>query len=280
MDARISMKLAVLLSLLLMAATSLWAANTYGEAEVEKGELLILRKGQRIKVDQNSGPTTVMEEDLLRVRNNSSVKLVSNEKATLTLGANAVFHVKPWERREDKGSARMLFGRFKASIKGLTGGERFNVKTATATIGVKGTDYRSSVGTQGETLIISEDHFPMLTGLTGPTRDVSPGMVSFAAQGIQATAPAPAPESVKLAFAASNLDAPPANSRMALIIPGQEGLVDAGIVTEKEIENAQEEKAEPVSIDESTGASPDVDTNIGDALDNLYQGNLKLKFGN
>ena len=136
-----ALKIATVLPWLLLAAGALWAAPQYGEAVIGKGSMTIVREGRSLQFETVNQRVPVNEDDLIRVRAESEVVLTSREKATITLGSNSVFQVKPWRARGQSGTVRALFGRFRAAIVGLTGGEQFNVRTATATIGVKGTDY-------------------------------------------------------------------------------------------------------------------------------------------
>jgi hypothetical protein len=133
------------MALVMASSPAGWAASKYGDATVEQGSMTIIREGSAINVKASGQTVPVNEQDLVRVRDDSRVVLKTADRATVTLGANAVFQVQPWEQQEKKGLFKMLFGRFRASVAGLTGGERFNAKTATATIGVKGTEYVSAV---------------------------------------------------------------------------------------------------------------------------------------
>ncbi|MDH4246425.1 MAG: FecR family protein [Deltaproteobacteria bacterium] len=264
----------------LFVAAPVSAAGIYGKAIVNQGEMLVLRGGKSLIVKADAEPVEILEEDLLRVRDNSRVTLQSKEKAEITLGSNAVFHVKPWEKKEETGFARMLFGRLRASVVGLTGGERFNLKTATATIGVKGTDYRSAIATQGETLMISEDHTPTLRGPFGTTREVAPGQMSFAAQSIEATTPVEVLPEITEQFSMENLNSPAANSARASEVPGQEAMIRAGIITQEQLNKSRAEKI-GIEGDVDLGATnniPEIDIEVNNAIDSLYRGNLRLIF--
>ena len=255
-----------------------YAVGVYGNAVVEQGEMLILRNGEGLLIQSSPKPVEVMEEDLLRVRPNSKVVLNSKEKAVITLGANSVFHVKPWEKKEESGFTRMLFGRIRASVIGLVGGERFNMKTATATIGVKGTDYRTAVAPQGEVLVISEDHTPTLQGPFGAVQEIGEGKMSFAAQNIAATEPVDVPEEITKEFPHDNLNSDVANSLAAAKIPGEEIMIQAGIISQTQSEGSHEDDFNDGGSSDALERMPRLEIDIDNALDNLYRGNLQLIF--
>lgn len=259
-------------------SASAWAATEYGVAQVEKGELLIIREGRKITVNPSESNVSVNEEDLLRVRPDSRVVLTSREKATIVLGANAVFHVKPWVDKEEKGFARMLFGRFRAAIKGLVGGERFNVKTATATVGVKGTEYLSWVGPHGQTMVLGRESQPELTGLVGGGLLVDPDLVSVAGFGINATRPIGGPDEVNRDLSDDRLDSPSPNDRQAHVFPGQEALLRLGVVTQEQLDKAKAEQARLNPLADVLGDVPKVNFDLDDAQESLFRANLKVNF--
>ena len=133
-------KITILASFVLILSLPAWGATKYGDASIIKGKVIVLRAGKRLTFDSNDRNVQINHQDVVRLGQDSSMVLSTVEKATITLGSNAVLHVKSWQRREQKGFFRMLFGRMRAKISGLVGNERFNVRSATATIGVKGTE--------------------------------------------------------------------------------------------------------------------------------------------
>lgn len=234
-----ALKIATVLPLLLIVSGALMAATQYGEAVIEEGAMTIVREGQTLSFDELNRPIPVNEEDLIRVRDESRVVLTSREKATMTLGSNAVFHVKPWRSKGKQGFVRALFGRFRASIVGLVGGEQFNVKTATATIGVKGTEYLSAITSRGSTMLIGTDHDPEFTGQSGPPVDVQTGQLSIVININPPTPPVPVPPGVLDQFNPQNLNSPPPNSQRGKNLPAEDELIENGIVTEEDLEEGK-----------------------------------------
>lgn len=236
-------KIATVLPWLLIVAGVLSAATQYGEAVIEQGAMTIVREGQTLRFDEANQPIPVNEQDLLRVAEGSQVTLTSREKATVTLGSNAVFHVKPWRSREKSGFLRGLFGKFRAAVVGLVGGEEFNVKTATATIGVKGTEYLTSVTSRGSTMLVVTDDDPEFTGQFGPPVDVNAGQLSLVININPPTPPVPTPPGVERAFNVNNLGSPPPNSPQGKNLPAEDTLVDEGIVSEDDLDEGKGDDA-------------------------------------
>jgi hypothetical protein len=142
------------LALIIASALPAWAQDKYGDAVLEKGTLTVVRGGQNLKFNKANESVPVFIDDLLRVGEDSRVSLKTREKSTINMGANAVFQVKPFQFQEKQGFARMLFGRFRSVVSGLSGGESVNAKTATAVIGVKGTENLASIRPRGDTMLI------------------------------------------------------------------------------------------------------------------------------
>jgi hypothetical protein len=265
---------ATILPLLVLGATTLMAAARYGDAVLERGEMVVLREGRRLSFNTPNETIPINEEDLIRLRDNSQVKLQSREKATLTLGSNAVFQVKPWQSGEEKGVARVLFGRFRAAVVGLVGGERFNVKTATATIGVKGTEYRTMVTTQGSTLLVVSENVVSIAA--SPAEDVHENQLSVVLPGGHPTPPSPVPPEVQQQFGVSNLDSPDPTSNLALNFPGEDGLLKAGIISTQQLENSKKESPPPGEERKSQQQLPP--SGLDEAKENLFRGNLRITF--
>lgn len=270
-----ALKTASILSLLLMVSGVVWAATQYGEAVIEKGSMTIIRDGRTLLFDEAGRAVPVNEEDLIRVRDASSVLLKSRENASVTLGANAVFHVKPWRSREKQGFVRALFGRFRAAVVGLTGGETFNVKTATATIGVKGTEYRTQVTSRGGTMLVVTHNTVGLHGQRGTEVDVTNGQISLVINVNPATPPAPLPPEVQNQFGDDDLNSPPPNSSGAQDFPGEDGLKRAGIVDDDDLDSGRGDGYQPPPAPPTI---PGVNIDPNAASDALRRARVRIGF--
>jgi len=255
---------AIVISLAL--AVPAWAAAPYGDATIEQGSLTVVRGGKRLQFSQGQGRVPVEEQDLLRVGPNSRVLLSTPEKATLTLGSNAVMHVKPWERQERRGFLRMLFGRVRSTVAQLTGGEQFSMKTATATIGVKGTEFDTTQDSNQNVWTFTREGVVEFVGLEGPPVDIVPGNISVVVNGRSATPPAPLPPQMETTV--ENLDAPEPTSNEAGELPGGGELVESGIVPETELQESQQEETTTTT---STETDTSTDSVLEQSLDDAQQ---------
>lgn len=248
-----ALKIAMLLPGLLLVAGVLWAATQYGEAVIEQGSMTVLREGQTLTFDQPNRAVPVNEGDLIRVRADSVVQLKSRENATITLGSNAVFQVKPWRAQGKTGFLRALFGRFRANVAALSGGEQFNVRTATATIGVKGTGYFGQTLNRGASLVGVTENNVGVQGQSGPEQGVGQGFATLVLGTNPATSPIPIPQDLLDAF--QNLNSPAANSPAARRFAAQQALIDAGIVDQNTLDQSSGDDSGDTSGD--TGGDSD-----------------------
>jgi hypothetical protein len=256
--------------------TAAWAAARYGDAVVEEGTMTIVREGQSLTFKASGQAVPVNERDLVRVRDASRVLLKTADRASVTLGANAVFQVEPWQQQEKTGLFRMLFGRFRASVTGLAGGERFNVKTATATIGVKGTEYSTAVTVGGYTAVLGVESVVENAGSDGVAQPVSPGQVSVTAS--PATSAVPAPQ--EFIDAMRNLNSPQVFDPQAIYLPAMEALIKAGVVSPAALDKWKQEQAkEGQAPGQEGGGGPQIQ-NFSDAQQQgqLFKGKLHPSF--
>ncbi len=266
---------AFLLTLILLFGSGAMAATQYGNAVIDKGAMTVVREGRSLKYDQVNQEIPINEGDLLRVRPNSLVTLSSREKARVTLGGNAIFHVKPWQSKGKTGFMRALFGKFRASVVGLLGGEQFNVRTATATIGVKGTEYQTQVTNRGTTLTIVRESVVGFQGQRGAEVDIGEGMISIVININPATPPVPVPPDVAAQHRPDDLEAPAPNGPEGGTLAGEKGLIEAGILTEEDLNEGRGEGA-PGS--EPSFTPPRVIFDPHDASDAANRGGVQINF--
>jgi len=233
-------------TLLLMAALAAGlpvaaAAAEYATAVVEQGEMTITRESKTLSFKTSARPVAVEENDIVRVRDGSRIVLKTREGATLAIGANAVFQCKPWQASNRSGVFRMLFGRFRANVLGRAGDGGFNVKTRSATIGVKGTVYALAESSNGNTAVLGFEGTVTVAGAEGGEQWVGPNQASLVVGDNPATTSVTAPDELKREFA--NLNSPPLGSSAALDLPAEPALVNAGIVSQEVLQKSKTDKA-------------------------------------
>jgi hypothetical protein len=134
----------------------------------------------------------------------------------------------------------MLFGRFRATVATLAGTERFNVKSATATIGVKGTEYDLATTSGGNTVVLGRENTVTNAGADGVDQPVGPNQVSVVIGDNPATPSVTAPP--EFIQEMTNPDSPPVNAPGARDLPGQNILVDKGIVSKDAIDKSNSQQ--------------------------------------
>ena len=226
--------LAVVLGIALIGEATARAV-TFGQAEVNRGAIVLVRSGIKTRYDSPRSDIPIEQGDVLLVQSASQAVLHTG-KATLTLGENTVFQVEPWEAKTESGSLRFLFGKFRASVVSLAVGEHFAVKTATATIGVKGTEFAGAATAQGDVVVLVTNSVVEITGLSGQPQSAAPGQIVVAINGKEAaTPPALPPPEVRAALEAPQMESPRATAAAASNLPAEKTLVQSGIVTEAEL---------------------------------------------
>ena len=154
------------------------AAVKYGDAQIKKGKAVIVREGRLYRFSSNDNPVVVYENDVIRTMGKSSLTLNTPDKNRILLGSNAIIQVKKWRKKKSKGILRMLFGKFRARTAKFRKKRLLRLRTATATIGVKG-----SLG-EGAT----DPDFTSVANLGGEMvldgNDIPPGEISFTVDNI------------------------------------------------------------------------------------------------
>ena len=245
-----AIKPALLVFAILMLAAPGWGATKYGDADILKGKLIILREGRLLSYESEGEKVQINHQDVVRLGEDSSVVLSTVEKTTITLGSNALLHVKPWRRRNQRGFFKMLFGRMRAKISGLMGNERFNVKSATATIGVKGTEETILVNVQGDTVVGVSENAVGLRGLDGGELPIPEGAASGVVGG--------ATPNVTFIFDPAlfvNLDSVDLTTDLAIQVPLRQILIDKGVATKQQVERSERGAREGVELP-VTAAAP------------------------
>jgi FecR protein len=236
------------------------AAPLYGNLVVQQGEMTIVRDGQLLQYKASPTQITVEERDLLRVRSASKVVMTTRDHATLTLGSNAILNCIPWSTSKSKGILRVLFGRMQAKVQGAAGQE-FAIKTSTATIGVKGTEYRLAETSNGNSVVLGVENTVIVTGDDGVEQRITANQVSAVVAGAPATRAEVAP--AELVRELADLDSPDPDAKEALQLPAESVLVDRGILSKESLLRSKAHRAmtldthgipiptEPMNLDDS-----------------------------
>jgi hypothetical protein len=130
--------LAILLVLTVLCSPFAVGAVKYGRANIEKGNVVIVREGRMYLYTKTNSPVTLYENDTIRTLKNTSLTLFNPDQHKVRLGANAVMQLRKWKKKRQQGTLRMLFGKFRARTAAVRKKSSLYLRTTTATIGIKG----------------------------------------------------------------------------------------------------------------------------------------------
>lgn len=248
--------------------TGVLGAVKYGDATIQTGTMEIIRDGapMQYSAENHPGPVEILQDDLIRVGENSKVHLDTVEKTAVTLGSNSILHINAWRRKEKTGLMRMLYGRLRAEVVRLLEGERFAIKTSSATIGVKGTGFYVFQAATGSTVLVVTSGLVEIQGLIGVPVDVFPGRTSVAT-GRAASTPVPTTELYEEITDENNLEAAPVENEGATEVPDEPGLIESGATSESDLEESKQSESDDQPAPEEETPAEESEEETSEATD-------------
>jgi len=137
------MKILKNIAIILMLTSSLLFAKSVGTITALKGKALISRDGTEIVAKLGAG---LEEKDTLTTKKEGQVQIIFDDETIITVGNNSSFSINEYLYEESKAPSAQ-FGLFSGAMRTITGKigkmapENFKVKTKTATIGIRGTNF-------------------------------------------------------------------------------------------------------------------------------------------
>ncbi|MDY0233768.1 MAG: FecR domain-containing protein [Sulfurimonas sp.] len=137
------MKILKNIAIVLMLMSSLAFAKSVGTITALKGKALISRDGTEIVAKLGAG---LEEKDTLTTTKEGQVQIIFDDETIITVGNNSSFSINEYLYEESKAPSAQ-FGLFSGAMRTITGKigkmapENFKVKTKTATIGIRGTNF-------------------------------------------------------------------------------------------------------------------------------------------
>ena len=185
------MKQVILCFAFLLLSSSGYGLTKYGEATVKKGGLTILRDGKRLSFTAGDNSIQILKKDVLRAGKKSLITLNTIQNTTVELGSYAIFQVRPFKIGKNAGDLRMLYGkaRFKTVGNAKAKSRRFRLRTATAVIGVKGTEWIQQTNSSGTTDTEVIEGIVGISTEMGVEIDVSSGHRAIALSGKKVSKP-------------------------------------------------------------------------------------------
>ena len=167
------------------------------------------------------------------------------------------------------------------------GMQAWRLKLETAVIGVKGTENLSSITPRGNTMTIGVQDVTDLIGQTGEEVPIGPNTVSIVLGDRSATLAVVVPPAVLDQFAGDNLDSPNPTTPEASGFPAQNALVQAGIVSQEDLDEAQSEDVDdtvgdgPVAEETEPPSFEDLgvtESGLDDIKENLFRADVQINF--
>jgi len=255
------------------------ALTKYGMAQIQTGQLIIVREDRENIYVPQDGEVEVRLNDVIRVGQDSFVILKTEEQTDIKMGSNAVFQIKPWKNRNKTGYLRMLYGKMNFETKKLQKRKRFRFKTASASIGVKGTGADCEVGSTGNTGCTGRSGNTVIQGNSGPSRDLAANQMSIvvgnrpASQTIMVPPP-PGEDSKKDDHKTFAKASSTSNRSSSLSQEGQ--AVNAGIIGQESLnESKKEEIAADESLEQELEAEAQGDVEEDAETDEAFEEDLK-----
>lgn len=222
-----------ILILWLLGLTASFGAADVGRFSMVNGEVFVERGAQKVSA---SVGMEVAVGDRVVTGASARAQLLFADETVITLGRSSKFMVEDYLFDEAAGKAKSHFAALEGGFRSVTGKigkiapDQFQLKTKTATMGIRGTKFIGSIGEQGDTFACTEGAITVANNQGGEPVEVPAGrMVMAAADGAPMNVRAYTPEDL------------------------QELEKDIGIGGEGEEEGSpQEEQSEESPSDEST----------------------------
>ena len=280
------MKQVILCFVFLLLSSSGYGLTKYGEATVKKGGLTILRDGKRLSFTAGDNSIQILKKDVLRAGKKSLITLNTVQNTTVELGSYAIFQVRPFKISKNTGDLRMLYGKARFKTVGNTKAKsrRFRLRTATAVIGVKGTEWIQQTNSSGTTDTDVREGIVGISTEMGVEIDVSSGHRAIALSGkkvsktIKVKKPSVPSKSISKdedqdsirqpdsEATSENLDAVSPTSNDSVNIDAQDFYVDQGVFS---LDDFQEAERETVNFD--LGTQINKEKIIDEIIENVEQ---------
>ena len=135
------------LTIIMFLSTSMFANATVGSITLLKGDVKIHDKTSTVNASLG---LKLYEENSILTGKKSKAQFIFNDETIVTVGKNSNFSISKFMYDESQ-EPTIKFGLIKGAIKTITGEigkiapQKFSVKTKTATIGIRGTNFTTSI---------------------------------------------------------------------------------------------------------------------------------------
>lgn len=147
----------IILLTLLFLSTTLFAS--VAKVVAFKGEATITREGTTILLDKKS---TILKYDEIKTKENTKIQLLFKDETIVSIGKNSTFKVLDYLYDEKNNNHKVELNMIEGTFRTITGKigkfapKRFNLKTKSASIGIRGTQIVMSISPNEEKIFCTE----------------------------------------------------------------------------------------------------------------------------
>ncbi|MFP4179262.1 MAG: FecR domain-containing protein [Spirochaetaceae bacterium] len=155
-------RIALLLIFLVLSVVTAAASPPGGEIVYMEGEVDILRDGTRVPSHRVDAGFIIEEFDMVETGSGGYVEFVLTSSygggASVTVNPNTSFYFEGVEGKKRKETEfSTMAGSMAYKVKKLSGNEAFRVRTESAVMGVRGTDFDVTISPEGSVLVACEE---------------------------------------------------------------------------------------------------------------------------
>lgn len=170
--------------LLLILLTSLTLFASIGKVVAFRGDATIVRDDKQLKVKLGS---EIEKNDKITTKANAKMQLIFNDRTIITIGPNSNFKVEEYiyEKRKNRAQFSMKRGTFN-TITGKIGKiapNRFKIKTKSATIGIRGTQFLINASQKNVQVLCTQGAVSVTDNFQNKSVDVPAGFSTEVHQG-------------------------------------------------------------------------------------------------
>ena len=133
-----------------------------------KGEATIYRNGETIEINRNS---VLKEKDIIKTKDNSKIQILFKDETIISIGKNSEFVIDDYSF-ENKDNVKAEFSMVKGVFRTITGKigkispENFNLKTKSASIGIRGTQIVTDISDTKERIFCTEGQIEVIQNIS------------------------------------------------------------------------------------------------------------------
>ncbi len=179
---RIRFSLVIIVSLFLAAGVCLFAEPVSGTVSYIEGTVDVFRDGKLLDWELVDTGFTVEEYDLIETGDNGVIELAitmpSGTGAHITIQPDTSFHFELDKKSTvNRVNFTMLSGAMAYKVQKLAGNDALNVQTASAAMGVRGTEFQVVYSPEGGILVLCSEGKVAVSDKDGAGRYSEPGRV-------------------------------------------------------------------------------------------------------